>query len=213
MARAVEVFRANGLKMQALTENDEAHSAQRRPSALAMMETLSRSFGEVVDAAVAGDFSKRVEAGFADDELNGLATSINNLVATVDRGLKETGEVLSALADTDLTRRVEGDYQGAFGKLKADTNAMADKLADIVSHLRDTSRSLQDRHRRNPLGGQRPVRAHHQAGRSDRGDHGAMEQLVGHGHRQRQNRGRSLEPHARGVGDRRAGRRGDPAGQ
>ena len=66
------------------------------------------SLGEVVDAAVAGDFSKRVNANFPDSELNRLAESVNNLVDTVDRGLGETGEVLSALARTDLTKRMEG---------------------------------------------------------------------------------------------------------
>jgi methyl-accepting chemotaxis protein len=142
MARAVEVFRANGLKMRTMTEDERAASEQRGIERTAMMRDLSRSFGEVVDAAVGGDFSKRVEAGFADEALNALATSVNNLVETVDRGLSETGEVLSALADTDLTRRVEGEYQGAFGKLKSDTNAMADKLTGILTQLRDTSRSL-----------------------------------------------------------------------
>src|SRR6185312_6794462 len=115
---------------------------QRRAERSAMLASLSRAFGEVVDAAVEGDFSRRVEVSFDDDELNGLANSINNLVATVQRGLNETGEVLGALADTDLTRRVSGDYQGAFGKLKTDTNTMADRLADIVQHLRETSGAL-----------------------------------------------------------------------
>ena len=142
MARAVEVFRANGLKVQTMTESEKAASLQRRADRTQMMQELGRAFGEVVDAAVNGDFSKRVEVEFADGELNALAQSVNNLVATVDRGLKENGEVLSALADTNLTRRVEGDYQGAFGKLKDDTNAMADKLTGIVGQLRETSGTL-----------------------------------------------------------------------
>ena len=49
----------------------------------------------------AGDFTKRVEAKFPDAELNSLASSVNNLVETVDRGLAETGTVLAALAQTD----------------------------------------------------------------------------------------------------------------
>ncbi|HWJ88743.1 MAG TPA: methyl-accepting chemotaxis protein [Pelagibacterium sp.] len=108
----------------------------------ALMRDLQQAFGEVVDAAVAGDFSKRVEAQFPDLELNTLARGINNLVATVDRGLGETGEVLAALADTDLTKRVEGDYQGSFAKLKEDTNAVADKLSEVVVQLRSTSQAL-----------------------------------------------------------------------
>ena len=107
-----------------------------------MMQQLQRAFGEVVDAAVRGDFSKRVEAEFPDAELNSLAHSVNNLVETVDRGLGETGEVLSALAHTDLTRRVTGHYEGAFGQLRDDTNGVCDTLSEIVGGLRDTSRQL-----------------------------------------------------------------------
>jgi methyl-accepting chemotaxis protein len=103
---------------------------------------LQRSFGQVVDSAVAGDFSRRVDAEFPDAELNALASSVNNLVATVDRGLGETGEVLSALASTDLTKRMQGDYEGAFARLKHDTNAVADKLGEIVGQLKETSRGL-----------------------------------------------------------------------
>ena len=52
-----------------------------------MMVALQAAFGEVVDAAIAGDFSKRVHAQFPDRELNSLAGSVNNLVETVDRGI------------------------------------------------------------------------------------------------------------------------------
>ena len=79
---------------------------------------------------------------FSDDELNGLAASVNGLVETVDRGLSETGTVLSAIARTDLTHRVTGRYEGAFGDLKNNTNAVAEKLADIVAQLKGTSQTL-----------------------------------------------------------------------
>ena len=58
---------------------------------------------------------------------------MNNLVQTVDGGLGETSQVLAALARADLTQRVEGRYEGAFGQLKTDTNAVADKLGEIVA--------------------------------------------------------------------------------
>ncbi|WP_323015057.1 methyl-accepting chemotaxis protein [Devosia sp.] len=142
MARAVEVFRENGLKVAEMTEAEAARIVQSQAERSAMMQDLQRAFGQVVDAAIAGDFGQRVTAEFPDDELNRLARSVNMLVETVDRGLEETGEVLSALAETDLTKRMAGDYQGAFAKLKADTNAVADKLTDIVGQLRDTSGTL-----------------------------------------------------------------------
>ena len=142
MSRAVEVFRENTLKVRSLTQNERDASDGRRKERATMMQELRRSFGEVIGAAAAGDFSRRAEASFADAELNALAISINGLMETVERGLAETGEVLAALAEAQLTRRVEGDYSGSFAKLKADTNAVADKLADIVGRLKQTSSAL-----------------------------------------------------------------------
>lgn len=142
MARAVEVFRENGQKVAAMTEAEAARIVADEQARRAMMTELQTAFGNVVDAAIEGDFSKRVGANFADAELNTLANSVNDLVATVDRGLRETGSVLGALANTDLTMRVMGDYQGAFAQLKNDTNAVAEKLSDIVIELRGTSGTL-----------------------------------------------------------------------
>ena len=142
MARAVEVFRASGLKVSQMTEAEAATVLRNQAERASMMAELRAAFGDVVDAAVAGDFSRRVETEFPDPELNGLAQSVNNLVDTVDRGIGATGEVLGALAQADLTRRVEGDFGGTLGRLKDDTNLVADKLSDVVTRLRGTSRSL-----------------------------------------------------------------------
>jgi methyl-accepting chemotaxis protein len=142
MAKTVEVFRENGLKISQMTEADAARVIHDQKARSQMMSELRQAFGDVVDAAVNGDFSHRVETEFPDAELNAIAASINNLVETVHRGLEETGSVLSALADTNLTKRVEGDYAGAFARLKGDTNAVAEKLVEIVTQLKGTSGSL-----------------------------------------------------------------------
>jgi methyl-accepting chemotaxis protein len=142
LARALEMFGENGRRVAQMTEAEAARIVADDKARAQMMSDLRISFGEVVEAAAAGDFSRRVERQFADAELNEIASSINNLVATVDQGLKETGDVLGALADTDLTRRVEGTYEGAFAQLKTDTNAVAEKLNAVVVGLKETSRSL-----------------------------------------------------------------------
>jgi methyl-accepting chemotaxis protein len=142
MARAVEVFRENGLRVSEMTEAEAARIIADEENRRQMMADLQGAFGQVVDAAVAGDFSQRVATQFPDAELNGLASSVNNLVSTVDRGIGEVGSVLGALANTDLTRRMEGTYAGALARLKDDTNAVADKLSDVVGQLRQTSGTL-----------------------------------------------------------------------
>ena len=142
MARAVEVFRANGLRVSQMTEAEAARIIADQENRQKMMSELQSAFGEVVDAAVAGDFTRQVAVEFPDPELNALASSVNNLVSTFNRGVTEIGHVLGAMANTDLTERMEGDYEGAFATLKSDINAVADKLTEVVGQLRHTSGSL-----------------------------------------------------------------------
>jgi len=142
MARAVQVFREHARQIAQMTDADAARIVRDQKARGDMMAELQAAFGDVVDAAVAGDFSRRVAANFPDAELNSLAGSVNNLVTTVDTGLGETSQVLAALARADLTQLVEGHYEGAFGQLKHDTNAVAGKLVEIVSHLQHTSGML-----------------------------------------------------------------------
>ncbi len=142
MARAVEIFRANGLRISEMTEAEAARIITDHDRRQRMMSDLQTAFGEVVDAAVAGDFSRQVNTEFPDPELNSLAGSINTLVANFNHGLVETGRVLGALANTDLTQRMRGEFEGAFATLQSDVNAVADKLTDVVGHLRETSGTL-----------------------------------------------------------------------
>jgi methyl-accepting chemotaxis protein len=144
LARAVEVFRANSQKVRQMTDEEAARILSDQEARHAMMQQLQQAFGEVVDAAIAGDFSRRVGADFPDDELNSLAVSVNALVETVDRGLNETGTVLAALAETNLTKRMTGAYSGAFAQLQADTNRVAENLTGIVTQLKKTSFDLKN---------------------------------------------------------------------
>jgi methyl-accepting chemotaxis protein len=141
MAAAVEVFKQNAIKVAELNAAEEVRTGLTRDRAAAMA-TLVKGLGEVVDAAIDGDFSRRMDVKLKDADLMGVATNVNQLVETVDRGITETGTVLAALARTDLTKRVEGDYKGAFAKLKDNTNSVIDSLSGVVGQIRHTSTAL-----------------------------------------------------------------------
>lgn len=142
MAQAVEVFRSNGERVRILTENDQLAVVQRRKDRAEMLSALQCAFGEVADAAVQGDFSRRVDANFPDPELNHLAASINRLVETVSGGLGATIAVLSALRNADLTQRTEGDFNGALAEIRDCMNSVSVTLGGIVASIRTTSGSL-----------------------------------------------------------------------
>ncbi len=142
MARTVEIFKENAVKVASLSESEKQAARERDAARAEMMTQLGEAFGDVVQAAAGGDFSHRVTAEFPDAELNQLGQQVNKLVETVDRGLRETGDVLGALARTDLTQRVSGQYEGAFDRLKRDTNAVADRFTEVIGQLRETSGAL-----------------------------------------------------------------------
>ena len=141
MAQAVEVFRQNGITVRNMDAEKAKNLEQERIEQEARAN-LQDELGKVVSAAVAGDFSQRLEQHYDQNDLQGLASSVNTMIETVDRGVSETGSVLSALANADLTQRMTGTYQGAFDKLKSDTNSVAEKLTDIVGQLKQTSHGL-----------------------------------------------------------------------
>jgi methyl-accepting chemotaxis protein len=141
MAATVQIFKDGLIRAASLEAEKEATTRRASAGAMAMAE-LQGKIAEVVSAGVEGDLSRRIDARFEDRELTNLAEGVNRLMDTMDRGVTETGTVLAAMAQTDLTHRVTGAYKGAFARLKNDTNAVADKLSEIVGQLRETSRGL-----------------------------------------------------------------------
>ncbi len=141
LGQVLRAFRAALVSKAEMTGQTEAAAEQTLQRANAAA-ALNGEIGNAVGAALEGDFSRRVSGSFADPDLAKLAQSINSLLETVDRSIGETGDVLSALANTDLTRRMAGNYAGALGRLRDDTNAVGEKLTEVVVNLQQTSRSL-----------------------------------------------------------------------
>ncbi len=213
MARNVEVFRASALKVQELTEDERLALEQRRAERAEMMMTLQQSFGDVVEAATEGDFSRRVDAHFADDELNRLAHSVNRLVGTVEVIFADAGTALSAIADADLTQRMSGEYGGALGKLRDDTNNVTERLAHMVTTLKQTSGALKTATSEILSGANDLSERTTPPGGDHRRDHGRHAAARRHGARQCR-KGRGCAPRRRNrVAHGRGGRGGDAAGQ
>ena len=138
MAKALDGFRQNGLRMLDMTEQERLEQVARQ-ARMAMMQELQMGVGNVVDAALAGNFAARITASFQDPELARVADGINRLIASVEDGLAATGRVLASVAELDLSQRMTGEYQGAFAELRDNANSMVEQLTGLVDELRTTS--------------------------------------------------------------------------
>ncbi len=136
MARAVEVFRQNGLSMRVLnlSKDEERVNVAR----------LQTAITEATARAAAGDFTGRISGDFGHPELNRLAENVNRLVENVDRGLSEAGGAVALLAEGDLTRRMNGHFEGAFAELQKNVNATFDALSGMIGNVRGSSVSMDD---------------------------------------------------------------------
>jgi len=131
---AAEREKAARREVEMAKEKEEADrkTAEAREQ---MMIDLGKSFGTVVEAAIDGEFSKRVDAKFSDKILNELAENINQLLGAVDHGLSETGQVLERIADGNLTQPMKGNFRGAFGHLQSNVNDMMEALKTLITEI------------------------------------------------------------------------------
>jgi methyl-accepting chemotaxis protein len=141
LAKVLGVFR-EALRNRDMLAGEAEVSARQVAERANAAASLNEEISDTVGAALQGDFSRRIAGTYADEDLATLANSVNQLLETVDRSITETGEVLSALARADLTKRMEGEYAGALKRLSDDTNAVGDQLTDVITKLRSTSGGL-----------------------------------------------------------------------
>ncbi|MFS2151575.1 methyl-accepting chemotaxis protein [Rhizobium sp. Rhizsp42] len=131
MAAAVAVFKENGLAVRRMNAQEAAMRAKS--------DDLQSSMSVVVAAAAAGDFSRRIDKDYQDDNLNQFASNINQLLSGVDGGVGETRRVIASLSEGDLTQTMRGNFQGAFAELQKNVNSTFATLQSTMREVRETA--------------------------------------------------------------------------
>ena len=103
---------------------------------------VEKEVGDLVNAAAAGDFGRRLSLEGKDGFFKQLSEGINTLVETSERGMNDVARVLKALSEGDLTQHIDGDYQGLFGDLKDSSNITSERLKEIVSQIREATDAI-----------------------------------------------------------------------
>jgi methyl-accepting chemotaxis protein len=96
----------------------------------------------IVQAASAGDFSRRLDADSKTGFFKTLSTGVNQLMQTSEQGLNDVAGLLAAFSEGNLTHRIERDYEGLFGKVKESGNQTADQLTRVLGEVRAAADAL-----------------------------------------------------------------------
>ncbi|GLS92416.1 hypothetical protein GCM10007916_34870 [Psychromonas marina] len=97
---------------------------------------IERDIESVIQAAVKGDFTQRMDLDGKNAFFTTLCESINRLLEISEVSLADIVRVLSSLAQGDLTAKIEADYSGAFGELKESSNLTVSKLKEMILQIK-----------------------------------------------------------------------------
>ena len=136
---ATPALDASGRKIGTVVEWEEttAQSQAARAAAEARVKEaeIEHQINEVIDAVAGGNFNARLHLDDNRPFIQGLSSGINRLCDIMAQFLDETGQVLGAMADGDLTRRVKTSYSGCFDELKNSLNVSIEKLATTMNDI------------------------------------------------------------------------------
>jgi methyl-accepting chemotaxis protein len=146
VAKTACIFKDNGIAKVRMEQEQKAAekraAADREAAVAAMASEFEAAVGGIVQAAVAGDFSKRVDLAGKSGLVLNVGSSINGLCDNVAKALADLVRMLGALAAGDLTKRITADYHGDFAVLKNDANRTAEQLTETVSGIQVVGREV-----------------------------------------------------------------------
>ncbi|WP_269791787.1 methyl-accepting chemotaxis protein [Stenotrophomonas sp. Iso1] len=108
----------------------------------ASLSAINNEIKRLSGAAAIGDFSQRGDVGHFEHDFRDMVGGLNSLMETTENNLGHLSRLLQAIAQGDLTQRMEGDFHGVFSRMRDDGNASMDQLATIVSRIQASSGSI-----------------------------------------------------------------------
>ncbi|MDD5295702.1 MAG: methyl-accepting chemotaxis protein [Rhodocyclaceae bacterium] len=103
---------------------------------------VEREIHAIVRGAARGDLDQRLPMDGLTGFFANLGEGINSMLDTTRQALLTTSEALERVARGDLTRTIDQDYEGIFGRLKDDTNTTIGRLREIVGQIKDATDAI-----------------------------------------------------------------------
>ncbi len=135
-ARAREQARQDEDRKRAETEASKAREEQKQ------VQQYVTEVSAVVTACAQGDFGRHIDLTGRTGVFAKIGESLNTLIRSVDQGLSAAGVALERVSKGDFTKPMDGEFAGAFGKLKHDTNAMMESLRSLIGDINDSTANL-----------------------------------------------------------------------
>ncbi|OEZ00753.1 MULTISPECIES: methyl-accepting chemotaxis protein [Stenotrophomonas] len=111
-------------------------------AAKASLLAINTQIQALAQAAAAGDFSQRGDAQRFDHDFRVMIEHLNTMMEVADGNLSQLSHLLQAIANGDLTARMQGQFHGVFASMRDDANTTVAQLTQIVSRIQHASGSI-----------------------------------------------------------------------
>jgi methyl-accepting chemotaxis protein len=124
-----------GVEIAATTKDEVGQMLRSMQNMIGKLSQVVSEVNASAEAANRGDFSTRIDAQGLKGFQREMAEGLNRLMATTGASIDDVRRVVSAVAEGDLTQKIEKDYQGAFGEMKRHVNDTVARLSQVVSDI------------------------------------------------------------------------------
>jgi methyl-accepting chemotaxis protein len=93
----------------------------------------------VIQAASEGNFELQIRLDNKSGFFHTFSESINQIIKFNQLAIQDTMRMFAALAQGDLSQKIETNYQGAYEQLKNDANATVGRLTEIIIEIKKLS--------------------------------------------------------------------------
>ena len=100
------------------------------------------SLTSLIEDAVRGSLTERFDVSGREGFVKQVGDQINQLLEAVANPIAEVRKVTQALADGNLTKKMESSYEGDFGALAESLNSSISNLQDLVGQITHSSSEI-----------------------------------------------------------------------
>jgi methyl-accepting chemotaxis protein len=125
-----------------LDENGQFLGAVMELEDLTNEVAIEREVDLIIANAAQGDFSAQINTSDKDGFYLRISSGLNELVNNINSALSAMNQVLSAVAEGDLTKTIDQNFAGEFGVLRNSVNSTVERLRDILSEVKQSAADI-----------------------------------------------------------------------
>ncbi len=100
---------------------------------------IETDLADVVKAAAEGDFNRVLNFKTDNAFYSRLGEGINTILSRTGSSISDIEQILSALAEGNLSQTMNGQYQGIFAQLQQSVNKTLEKLSSVIHSVQTTA--------------------------------------------------------------------------